>query len=112
MASLGSAARVGSAFRARTRSLRTRRVLELDYRDFRRKYGELLDSVPIETTGTALLASLSYSPFQLKLEGMLAKSFQLHGLEPVAAIPADGRLPAPLPRAVRGAAVRRGSRTT
>ena len=94
MASLGSAARVGTALRARTRALRTRRVLELDYRDFRRRYGELLDSVPIEPTGTALLASLSYSPFQLKLEGMLAKSFQLHGLEPVAAIPADGRLPA------------------
>ena len=32
-------------------------------------------------------------PFQLKLEGMLAKAFQLHGLEPVAAVPADPALP-------------------
>ena len=71
--------RLGSRFAARSRALRTRRVLELDYRDFRRRYGELLDSVPIEATGAALLASLSYSPFQLKLEGMFAKSFQLQG---------------------------------
>ena len=86
-------------------------MLELDYRDFRRRYGGLLDSVPIETTGTALLASLSYSPFQLKLEGMLAKSFQLHRLEAVAAIPADARLPA---RYLELFGVRRfvGSRTT
>ena len=112
MASLGSAARVGSAFRARTRSLRTRRVLELDYRDFRRKYGELLDSVPIETTGIALLASLSYSPFQLKLEGMFAKSFQLHGLEPVGRVPADAALPRRYLETVRDAPLRARSRTT
>ena len=84
---------MGTALRARTNALRTRRVLELDYRDFRRRYGELLESVPEQTRGTALLASLSYSPFQLKLEGMLAKAFQLHGLEPVAAVPHDSRLP-------------------
>ena len=88
-----SSSRLGARFAARSRALRTRRILELDYRDFRRRYGELLYRVPVEPTGTALLASLSYSPFQLKLEGMLAKSFQLHGLEPVAAVPADARLP-------------------
>ena len=90
---VGFPSRLGSRIAVRSRALRTRRILELDYRDFRRRYGELLDSVPVETTGTALLASLTYSPFQLKLEGMLAKAFQLHGLEPVAAVPADGRMP-------------------
>ncbi len=90
---VGSSSRLGARFAARSRALRTRRILELDYREFRNRYGELLGSLPAETSGTALLASLSYSPFQLKLEGMLAKAFQLHGLEPVAAVPADSRLP-------------------
>jgi hypothetical protein len=42
---------------------------------------------------TVLLASLTYSVFQLKLEGMLAKAFQLEGVEPVAAVPSDSDLP-------------------
>ena len=33
--------------------------------------------------GIALIASLSYSTYQAKLEGMFAKAFQLKGLEPV-----------------------------
>ena len=65
------------------------------------------DVRPSATRGTALLASLTYSTFQLKLEGMLAKAFQLQGLEPVAAVPADGAICRPLPRGVRRRAVRR-----
>lgn len=79
--------------RPRIRALRTRTILERDLRSFRRRYGAVLGHVPPPTGGTALLASLTYSVFQLKLEGMLAKAFQLAGLEPVAAVPADADLP-------------------
>ena len=79
--------------RPRIRALRTRTMLERDLWAFRRRYGRVLGSVPPTTRGTVLLASLTYSVFQLKLEGMLAKAFQLKGLEPVAAVPADADLP-------------------
>ncbi len=58
--------------RPRLRALRARRVLERDLREFRRRYGAVLGRVPPMTDGTVLLASLTYSVFQLKLEGMLA----------------------------------------
>ena len=79
--------------RPRIRALRARRVLERDLRDFRRRYGAVLGAAPPTTEGAVLLASLTYSVFQLKLEGMLAKAFQLKGVEPVAAVPADSDLP-------------------
>ena len=79
--------------RPRIRALRMRRLLERDYRAFRRRYGHVLDGVQPAPRGTALLASLTHSVFQLKLEGMLAKAFQIKGLEPVAAVPADSDLP-------------------
>jgi hypothetical protein len=79
--------------RPRIRALRARAVLERDLRAFRRRYGTVLGRVPPTTEGTVLLASLTYSVFQLKLEGMLAKAFQLKGVEPVAAVPADSDLP-------------------
>jgi hypothetical protein len=81
------------AVRPRLRALRARAVLERDLRAFRRRYGAVLGRVPRTTEGTVLLASLTYSVFQLKLEGMLAKAFQLKGVEPVAAVPADSDLP-------------------
>ena len=68
-------------------------MLERDLRAFRRRYGSVLGRVPPTTEGTVLLASLTYSVFQLKLEGMLAKAFQLKGVEPVAAVPAESDLP-------------------
>ena len=80
--------------RPRIRALRNRTMLERDLWAFRRRYGGVLRHVPDRPTrGTVLLASLTYSVFQLKLEGMLAKAFQLKGLDPVAAVPADGDFP-------------------
>jgi hypothetical protein len=84
---------VPAALAARARSARRRLQLERDLRDFRSRYGSVLAPVPRTGAGTALLASLSYSPFQLKLEGMLAKGLQLAGLDVVAAVPPKGDLP-------------------
>jgi Capsule polysaccharide biosynthesis protein len=91
---LSRATSLPETIRLYARVFRTRAITERDLRELRRNHGDVLGPAPAPTGGVALLASLSYSPFQLKLEGMLAKSFQLHGLEPVAAIPAEGRLPA------------------
>jgi hypothetical protein len=85
--------RIVEALRVRGRALRARTTLERDYWGFRRRYGSILRHVPPSGQGTALLASLTYSVFQLKLEGMLTKAFQAKGLEPVAAVPADADLP-------------------
>ena len=82
-----------SALAARGRAWRTRTILERDLRAFRRKHGATLRPAPPPTRGPALLASLTHSPFQLKLEGMLAKAFQLRGLDVVAAVPAGTELP-------------------
>jgi hypothetical protein len=79
--------RLRTALTARGRQLRTRTIVERDYRSFRRRYGDILGRVPPKLEGTALVASLTHSIFQLKLEGMLAKAFQLQGLEPVAVVP-------------------------
>ncbi len=68
---------------ARGRGLRDRAILEWDYRGFRRRHGAVTRPTPSMTRGTALIASLSYSTYQLKLEGMFCKAFQLQGLEPV-----------------------------
>jgi hypothetical protein len=84
---------LSSALAVRRRALRTRLILERDLRGFRRRYGRIVGRRPAVTSGTALLASLSYSSFQLKTEGMLAKAFQARGLEPIAAVPADSELP-------------------
>jgi hypothetical protein len=83
----------GSTIRSRAKALRDRAALERDLRAFRRRYGDVLGPTPTPTRGKALLASLTYSPFQLKLEGMIAKAFQLRGLEIVAAVPAASDLP-------------------
>jgi hypothetical protein len=60
-----------------------RATLERDYWTFRRRYGAVIGPVPPEMRGTALIASLSYSSYQVKLEGMFCKAFQHQGLEPV-----------------------------
>jgi hypothetical protein len=93
MAAVAARTRIPQALLARAKALRTRAIVERDLRTFRRRYGEALGHVPPATRGTVLLASLTYSPFQLKLEGMLAKAFQLKGVEPVAAVPTDTDLP-------------------
>jgi hypothetical protein len=67
------------------RALRTRAAHERDYRAFRRRYEHVLRPAPESATGRALIASLAYSTYQAKQEGMFAKAFQLQGLEPVVA---------------------------
>ncbi len=84
--------RGGPSFRVRARALRERAVLERDLVSFRRRYGEVLRPKPGPAHGVALLASLSFSTFQVKLEGMIAKALQLQGLDVVAAVPRDGAL--------------------
>lgn len=85
--------RVTRALAARGRHWRTRTILERDLWSFRRRYGEILGPAPPTRNGVVLIASLTHSVFQLKLEGMLAKAFQLKGLEPVAAVPSESDLP-------------------
>ena len=53
----------------------------------------MLGPTPAPTGGIALIASLSYATYQLKLEGMFAKAFQLQGLEPVVLVPSDSDVP-------------------
>ena len=78
---------------ARGRALRTRTIVERDYWAFRRRYGALLAGSPPTRRGVALIASLTYSIYQLKIEGLLAKALALRGLEPVAATVADSDVP-------------------
>ena len=75
------------------RAFRSRAITERDLRAFRRSYGDVLEPTPASTGGAALIASLSYSTYQLKLEGMFAKAFQLQGLEPVVLVPSNSELP-------------------
>ena len=68
-------------------------MLERDLARFGRRYRSVLGQMPkTESRGVALLASLSYSTFQVKLEGMIAKALQMTGFDVVAAVPADGDL--------------------
>jgi hypothetical protein len=78
-----------SALRARLGALRTRAILERDYWSFRRRYGAIVRDTPPSDGGVALIASLTYSTFQAKQEGMIAKALQLKGLEPVAVVLPD-----------------------
>jgi hypothetical protein len=84
---------VASTFTARARAVRARAIIERDYWSFRRRYGAIVGPSPPTTRGTALIASLSYSPYQVKIEGMFAKALQLQGLEPVVATLPDAELP-------------------
>jgi len=86
------AAALTPSLRARARALHERAILERDLASFRRRYGAVLRPKPEPTRGTALLASLSYSTFQVKLEGMIAKALQFRGFDVVAAVPRDGAL--------------------
>ena len=83
------------------RAFRSRAITQGDLRGFRRRYGDVLGPTPAPTGGIALIASLSYATYQLKLEGMFAKAFQLQGLEPVVARAERLGRAAALPRDVR-----------
>ena len=77
---------------ARATALRARATLERDLRRFRRAYAHVLGEKPPAPAGVALFASLSYSTFQVKLEGMIAKALQLQGFDVVAAVLSDADL--------------------
>jgi hypothetical protein len=81
-----------TALSARARQLRTRATLERDYWTFRRRYGRVLGEVLPTGRGIALIASLTYSTYQVKQEGMIAKAFALKGLEPVAVMLPDAAI--------------------
>jgi hypothetical protein len=81
------------SLRARVRGLRERAFLERDLASFRHRYARLLAAKPpLVERGVALIASLSYSTFQVKVEGMIAKALQLQGYDIVVAVPADAEL--------------------
>lgn len=90
---LSRATSLPETIRLYSRAFRSRAITERDLRRFRRRYGDVLGPAPAPTGGVALIASLSYSTYQLKLEGMFAKAFQLQGLEVVALVPNDSELP-------------------
>jgi hypothetical protein len=76
---------VGSTIGGYARALRTRALHERDYLAFRRRYEQVVRPAPLPTRGAALIASLTYSTYQAKQEGMFAKAFQLQGVEPIVA---------------------------
>jgi hypothetical protein len=84
--------RLRDAVVVRGRALHARALLERDYRAFRKRYEAVLRPTAKPTRGVALIASLTYSTYQAKQEGMFAKAFQLQGLEPVVATLADADL--------------------
>jgi hypothetical protein len=92
VSSVLSPPRLRAALTARGRRLRRRTILEHDLWVFRRRYGDVVGGVTDRSEGVALIASLTESVFQLKLEGVLAKAFQSERLEPVAAVPAGADL--------------------
>ena len=77
---------------ARAHAVRARATLERDFRRFRRAYADVVGPKPSASDGVVLFASLSYSTFQVKLEGMIAKALQLKGFHVVAAVPRDAEL--------------------
>jgi hypothetical protein len=84
---------IRTAIAVRGRALRARTILERDFRAFRRRYEDIVRPASLTDRGTALIASLSYSTYQIKLEGMFVKAFQRKGLEPVVLVPPDSELP-------------------
>jgi len=77
--------------RAYRRAFRDRAEHERDYRTFRREYEEILAPTPPVGDEIALIASLTYSTYQAKQEGMFAKAFQLKGVRPVVVTLPDAR---------------------
>jgi hypothetical protein len=69
-------------------------VLSRDFASFRRNYGSVLGAKPppSDERPIALIASLSYSTFQVKVEGIIAKALQFQGHEIVVATPSDAEL--------------------
>jgi hypothetical protein len=74
------------------RRIRQRTALELDLRRFERRHGRVLRARTPPPRGVLLVASLTQSVYQLKLEGMLAKALELHGLEPVFVVAEESAL--------------------
>jgi hypothetical protein len=84
--------RLRDAVVVRGRALRVRAAHERDFRSFRRRYEHIVRPTPPTSGGVALLASLSYSTYQAKQEGIFAKALQLKSLEPVVVTLADADL--------------------
>lgn len=75
----------GKTWRAARNPAQTREQIDvlIDYVRFERRHGRILRSVRSPADGPRLLVvSLSDWPFQLKLEGVLAKGLELQGLVP------------------------------
>ena len=84
--------RLRDAVVVRGRALRVRAAHERDFRSFRRRTRTSCGRRRRLPGGVALLASLSYSTYQAKLEGIFAKALQLKGLEPVVVTLPDAEL--------------------
>ncbi len=78
---------------ALARRARYRAVLERDLRRFRRRHGEVFAGSAPSSGPVALIVSLTSFPYQLKLEGMLAKALELDGCVPVIAALSGSDLP-------------------
>jgi hypothetical protein len=79
--------------RSLTARARYRATIERDIRAFKRRNGAVLATPSPPSRPPALIVSLSSFPYQLKLEGMLAKALELKGLAPVIAVLAGTDLP-------------------
>lgn len=77
---------LGSIRRAISDPRRSRGQIDifLDHRRFERRFGTMLRSVAVPADAPrVLIVSLSDWPFQLKMEGVIAKALELQGLRPV-----------------------------
>ena len=73
--------------------LRRRVILERDVRRLRREHGALAAHAADPTGRSALIVSLTDFVYQLKLEGILGKALDLHGVRPVALVQAGSWVP-------------------
>jgi hypothetical protein len=84
--------RLPETLRVYGRAVRSRLLLERDFRTFKRRYESIVRPTPPTPRGAALLASLSYSTYQAKQEGVFAKALQLKGVAPVVAMLPDAEV--------------------
>ena len=75
-----------TSFVSRSRSVRGRATIDVDYLRFRRRAARVFPP-PGVTGPRVLVVSLTDWPYQLKLEGVLAAALQLRGAQAVALVP-------------------------